>query len=307
MNRIDRLFAITLQLQSKKRLRAQDLAKHFEVSERTIYRDMQALSESGVPVVALPGEGYELLEGFYLPPLVLTPEEASALFLGAQLLTAQASGQLPTDAASALAKLSMVLPKATRAEMARLTEIIRFFVTTNRFNLDEPRLATLQKAIHERRVVWLRYHALNNNEVSEREIEPVRLAYFNGAWYVEGYCRLRQGWRSFRLERIDQLKLRKERFTPRPEITQPGEKIHMIIRFAPEAVRWVRERQHYGFVREENDPDHAGVLMHYRLETISEIKPWLLSWGAAAEPLAPLALRDEIRQEIRKLHATLAE
>jgi predicted DNA-binding transcriptional regulator YafY len=272
------------------------------VSERTIYRDMQALSESGVPVVALPGEGYELLEGFYLPPLVLTPQEASALFLGAQLLTAQATGKLPTDAVSALTKLNLVLPKATRAEMARLTEIIRFFVTTARFNLDEPRLASLQKAIREQRVVWLRYHAFNSNEVSEREIEPTQLAYFNGAWYVDGYCRLRQGWRNFRLERIDQLKLRKERFTPRPAGYQPGEKIDMTIRFSSEAARWVRERQHYGFVREEDDPDHAGVLMHYRLETISEIKPWLLSWGAAAEPLAPPTLREEIRQEIRKLY-----
>ena len=73
MNRIDRLFAILLLIQRKRRVRAIDLAQAFEVSERTIYRDMAALSESGVPIVALPGAGYELVEGYYLPPLLFTP------------------------------------------------------------------------------------------------------------------------------------------------------------------------------------------------------------------------------------------
>ena len=98
MNRIDRLFAITLLLQARGRLRAKDLAVWFEVSERTIYRDIAALSESGVPVVSLPGEGYELMEGFFLPPLLFTSVEASALLLGAQMLTSHATGRLPASA-----------------------------------------------------------------------------------------------------------------------------------------------------------------------------------------------------------------
>ncbi len=306
MNRIDRLFAITLQLQSKKHLRAQDLARIFEVSERTIYRDMAALSESGVPVISLPGDGYELMEGFYLPPLLLTPGEASALFLGAQMLMAQAAGKLPKDAETALAKLALVLPKTTRSEMERLLEIIRIIMPTARFDLDEPRLMTLHKAIREQRVVWIRYHAYNSNSISERELEPNRLAFYNSAWYVAGFCRLRQEWRSFRLERIDQLKLLKQRFTPRAPVTKPGERIDVRIRFAREVVRWVRERQHYGFTVEESEPTD-GVIMHYRLEALSEIKPWLLSWGAAAEPLAPPELRAEIQQEIAKLHKLLTD
>jgi predicted DNA-binding transcriptional regulator YafY len=307
MNRIDRLFAITLQLQSKKHLRAQDLARIFEVSERTIYRDMAALSESGVPVVSLPGDGYELMEGFYLPPLLLTPAEASALFLGAQMLLAQAAGKLPSDAERALAKLTLVLPKTTRSEIERLLEIIRIIIMpTARFDLDEPRLTTLHKAIGERRVIWLRYHAYNSNAISEREVEPTSLAFFNGAWYVAGFCRLRQDWRSFRLERIDQVKLLKQRFTPRPTVAKSGEPLTVRIRFASDIVRWVRERQHYGFTGEEVETAE-GVIMHYRLESLSEIKPWLLSWGASAEPLAPPELRHEIQQEIAKLHKLLTD
>jgi predicted DNA-binding transcriptional regulator YafY len=94
MNRIDRLFGILLILQNQPRVRAQDLAERFEVSKRTIYRDITALSEMGVPIVSLPGEGYELMEGFYLPSLIFTDDEAIALFLGARLLIQQAAGAL---------------------------------------------------------------------------------------------------------------------------------------------------------------------------------------------------------------------
>src|SRR5688572_24289103 len=126
MKRSDRLFALLLLLQVGRRVRARDLAARLEVSERTVYRDVAALSEAGVPVVALPGAGYELAEGFYLPPLVFTPGEAGALSLGARLLAAQTSGRLPRDAERALEKIAAVLPAATRREVERLTEVIGF-------------------------------------------------------------------------------------------------------------------------------------------------------------------------------------
>src|SRR5262245_45552183 len=114
MNRIDRLFAILLKLQGKSPITSLDLARSFEVSQRTVYRDIAALSEMGVPVVALPGEGYTLMEGFYLPPLVFTPSEATALFLGARMLALEAAGCLPADAEQALTKIAHILPDKTR-------------------------------------------------------------------------------------------------------------------------------------------------------------------------------------------------
>jgi len=301
MNRIDRLFAITLLLQSKRRVRAQDLARRFEVSERTIYRDMFALSESGVPVVSLPGEGYELAEGFYMPPLRFTSQEARALFLGTQMLVTHTTGRLPTDAEGALAKIAAVLPKDLRADVERLTQIIGFVAPTARFDLDEPKLATLQTAIRERRVVWLRYHSFNKNEVTEREVEPHALSYYSGAWYMDGYCRLRCDVRGFRLDRVDSLRLLKATFKPRTASRAEAGTLTARIRFAPASARWVRERQHYAFVRETPDPDEGGVIMEYRVNTLDELKTWLLGWGAAAEPLAPPELRAMIRDEILKL------
>ncbi|MCP5097496.1 MAG: WYL domain-containing protein, partial [Chloroflexi bacterium] len=86
MNRVDRLMAYLLMFQSRGLMRAQDFAAQFEISERTVYRDIQALSEVGVPIAAMPGEGYRLMDGYYLPPITFTPEEARALFLAVSML-----------------------------------------------------------------------------------------------------------------------------------------------------------------------------------------------------------------------------
>ena len=121
MNRIDRLFAILLELQHKRRVRAQDLARQFEISKRTIYHDMSALNQMGIPIASLPGEGFELVEGFYLPPLMLNENEAIALLLGSRLLTQQAAGSVTQAADSALAKIKVTLPEQVRVKSEALS------------------------------------------------------------------------------------------------------------------------------------------------------------------------------------------
>lgn len=266
---------------------------------------MAALSEMGVPLVSLPGEGYELMEGFYLSPLIFTPAEASALFLGAQMLLQQAAGSLSSSAEQALAKITAILPQTTHEQVQRLTEIIRFILPRDRFNLDDSRLILLQQAILEQRVLHIRYHSYSRDETTERDIEPYQLFYSNGVWYVTGYCRLRQDQRDFRLDRVDALKLLTDTFTPRSSSPSTSQPIEIRVYFAAPTIRWVRERQHYAFVADiEESP--SGVVMRYRVDTFSEITPWLLSWGAAAEVLAPAELREQIRQEAFKLATMLA-
>jgi predicted DNA-binding transcriptional regulator YafY len=300
MNRIDRLFAITVLLQTRPRLRARDLAAFFEVSQRTIYRDIEALKESGIPVVGEPGAGYELVEGFFLPALQFTPAEAQALFLAAEMLKSQASGVLLGSLESALAKIAHTLPGDTLLEASRLVEIVRFFIPPERrFNFDQPHLLSLQKAIQERRVVWMRYHSYRQDQLTERQVEPESLQYSDGAWYLTGFCRLRQESRSFRLSRIEALALEDEIFRPRRVFPAPEVPLTVRIRFQPGILRWVRERQHYAFQHEE--PGDQGVVMTYRCNDFRELKPWVLSWGAAAEVLSPPGARQEIRAELQAL------
>ena len=297
MNRIDRLFGILLILEHKRRVRAQDLAEEYEVSKRTIYRDMSALNQMGVPIASLPGEGFELVEGFYIPPLMFNENEAVALILGSRLLTQQAAGSFTQSADSALAKITVALPEQVRARAEALTNIIGFVTPNAKFDLDDPQLLLIQKAIQEKRVVHIRYRGYRKDEVTERNVEPHQLFYSDGAWYFEGYCRLRKDIRAFRLSRIEKINSLKEMFAKkRAGKTKNQKMIEIKIRFAAGVVRWVRERQHYGFQSEEND-----VVMVYHVEDVSEITTWILGWGDAAEVLSPKELRKNLRETALKL------
>jgi predicted DNA-binding transcriptional regulator YafY len=301
MNRIDRLFAILLLIQRKRCLRAVDLAQAFEVSERTIYRDMTALSESGVPIVALPGTGYQLTEGYYLPPLLFSPDEAAALFLSIHMLLAHTTGGIHANATSALAKIAVILPTPLRQTTERIAGTVQFFKPAARFTGDDPHVVSIQQAIQEHRVARLCYHSYHRDEITERDVELHTLTYANGVWYCSGYCRLRQAVRGFRLSRVLQLRLLDDTFEPRDLPPHVSESILVRVRFDSHIVPWVRERQHYAFQTEEPSGDVPGTIMVYQVQTLAEIVPWLLSWGAAAEPLEPPELRVHIRQEALKL------
>ena len=300
MNRIDRLFAILLTLQHKRRVRAHDLARQFEISKRTIYRDMSALNQMGIPIASLPGEGFELLEGYYVPPLMFKEEEAVALTLGLRLLTQQTAGSLTHSADSALSKIKVVLPDPIRARSEALTNIIGFITPDQKFDLDEPQLLVIQNAIHERRVLHIRYHGYQRDQRTERDVEPHRLFYADGTWYLEGYCRLRKDVRAFRLSRIETMTSIKGTFKKiRAGQPEKPKKLVIKIRFSPGIVRWVHERQHYGFQREETLP--GGVVMTYTVHDRSEITPWIMSWGHEAEVLSPRDLRTSLRETAKKL------
>ena len=304
MNRIDRLFGILLQLQSKKRVHSKELASAFEVSERTIFRDIAALAELGVPITTEWGEGYSLMEGFYLPPLIFTPDEASSLFLGARMLSCQAAGKLADASHQALVKLEAALPKATSEQVEELSETIRFMLPERRFNLDDRRLMTLRQAIKHRQVIDITYHSYIRDEVTQRQVEPYELIYGGDSWYVRGHCRLRHDTREFRLDRIDGLRLLDETFTRRILSESGGDYEIVQVRFAAEDRRWVDEYQNYAFQYEETLPD-GSVIMIYHPNHALEMKPWLLMWGARANILSPLSLRAAIREEALKLAQVL--
>lgn len=243
MNRTDRLFAITVLLQKQKRIRAVDLARMFDISERTVYRDILALNESGIPIVSLPGFGYELMEGYVLPPLMFSAREARSLFLAGDMLAARSQGQLARDVQQALNKLTIALPKNVREETEHFSKAMRVMLPETRFDLDDPKLSGLYQAIRERRVVYLTYHSYKENRLTEREVEPLELNLAEGSWYLNAFCRLRQAHRAFRLSRIDTVRLRDEIFQLRqPEVAQAVKQAVEVL-FDKTVVRWVRERQ----------------------------------------------------------------
>jgi predicted DNA-binding transcriptional regulator YafY len=303
MNRIDRLFGITTRLQARGHLRAADLANIYEVSVRTIYRDIAALSESGVPIVSLPGRGYSLVDGYFLPPLLLSTREATALVIGARWLAGQASADIASAAEESVAKILAVVSADARRELRELDDVLdltMFPEPREQLDVGDERVRALWQAILERRLTTLRYFGRNRGQQTVRTVEPLRLGYANGAWYLTAYCRDRQEERAFRLDRIERLDVESEKFPAR--LTTPIQErpaIDVIVRFRGDISRWVRERQHWSFVSEETTKD--GLLVRYRPVDLDEIAPWLLGWGTAAEVIAPRELRDHLRNEAKSL------
>jgi predicted DNA-binding transcriptional regulator YafY len=305
MNRVDRLFNILLILQRRKKIRAEDLAQELEISKRTVYRDLSALSEMGVPLVAIPGEGYALVEGFYLPPLSFSAEEAAALFLGARMLAAQASGQLAKTAATATEKIAQVVPENTRRKIEEIVDPIHFYGVPETFDLSDTRLVQIREAIEAHHPLLIHYFSYSQGEFTQRIVEPDYLSYSDGAWYLSAYCRLRQDERVFRVDRIEYLKVLPETFQPKDTPPDEPSYTQVRVRFLQETLRWVRERQHYGYVEDEKVLKNGDTIMVYQVERLSEIQPWLLRWGAKAEVLSPPDLRKTIREEAEKLLALL--
>ncbi|MEZ4676266.1 MAG: YafY family protein [Caldilineaceae bacterium] len=304
MNRVDRLLGYLLVFQSHDLVRAQDLAARFEVSERTVYRDIEALYEVGVPLVGMPGEGYQLMPGYYLPPVMFTTDEAQALFLAIGLLTGLAEPGPTLDAAQAtLDKLRVILPKSTLAQVEALQAVIGFYnLGRHKLDLDNPTLHQLQQAIQKQRVIVLQYHAQHNNQITERAVEPLQLAYLDNVWVLTAWCRLREDQRSFRLDRIDRLTVTRETFPNRA--LQPRGRSEsgtaVVVWVSDKIARWMREAQYFAFVREER-AEGAGLLMHYQVRDVDKFIHWLLQWGAAVEVVAPPEVRLAVAQEVAAL------
>jgi predicted DNA-binding transcriptional regulator YafY len=295
MNRVDRLFAILLFLQRKRRVTAQELAAHFQLSERTIYRDMRALSETGIPVDGTPGEGYHLLEGFTLPPLALNEGEAKAVALAMRWFEQITIGSIRQHSVTSLAKIEAILPSSLRREVQQLGQIVNYYPHQFPLDWEDHHLHLILNAIQTHQVLRIQYRKLEAAGNQSREIEPLHLTFAQGGWYLEAFCRLRQDLRDFRLSRIEVLEVVDEHFTPRWVMPPKLNFITVRVRFTPSVQRQVEERQHYAFVRQQ---ENVSV---YEVTQLTEIQDWLLGFGARAEVLEPPALRAWLKQEAETL------
>jgi predicted DNA-binding transcriptional regulator YafY len=308
MNRTDRLLAMVLELQRKGRRRAEDLAASFEISRRTVYRDVQALCEAGVPVVALPGQGYALMDGYFLPPLSFSTDEATMLLLGSAFVAEHFDSQYKAAARSASRKIEAVLSQKLRREVDYLQNSIAL-VPMNMPRGESEILRRIRRAIIERRTLQFLYHtrfsADGTSRRNRREADPYGLLNYAGAWYLVAYCHLRKALRNFRLERIKELEILETSFS-RPagfqlENPQPDHQRGLIIRalFDPEIADWVREARTF-FVEEMQDTT-GGLLVSLRVRSENEVVNWLLSWGGKVKVLEPPSLQKRLIQEAEKI------
>jgi len=214
MRRADRLFRIVQMLRSGRLKTAHALAERLQVSERTIYRDVRDLQLAGQPIEGEAGVGYTLRRDFDLPPLMFTPEELTALVLGARLVEAWGGAESVQAARSALARIEAVLPEELAARLDRIALYAPGFKmpAAHRKLLDQLHAACLSRTVLE-----FSYTRLNEDvsKAEQRTVRPLALAFWSGVWTLSAWCETRNDFRTFRLDRIESLVITGRVFTPK--------------------------------------------------------------------------------------------
>ncbi len=213
MNRIDRLMGIITLLQAKKHRSLPQIAEQFSISERTVFRDLRAIGEIGVPVFFEPEKGYSVGNGFFLPPVSLTVEEANALSLAEPLVLRFADKSIQKHFGTALLKIKMVLGHTQQEKMEQSQAQTAHFVPDKYEHLmpSTDFLSPLQSAIVNKNIVRIEYQNLQE-ETSAREIEPIGLTFYSLNWHLVAWCHLRQEYRDFRISRIQNLSVTLQSF-----------------------------------------------------------------------------------------------
>jgi predicted DNA-binding transcriptional regulator YafY len=210
--RLSRLTAILTQLQTKRLLTASELANKFSVSIRTIYRDIKALEQAGVPILTEEGKGYTLMEGYRIPPIMFTENQANALILAEQLILKNKDASFVKDYSEAIEKIKAVLGHTVKDKANLLSERTRFSQNINS-EKNSNNLSDLQFALTNFYLTKIEY-INESNKATDRLIEPFALLSTHENWLLVAWCRLRTEFRFFRLDRIKKLHILSEKFSP---------------------------------------------------------------------------------------------
>jgi predicted DNA-binding transcriptional regulator YafY len=307
MNRIDRLNALLIHLQGKPRVTMAELEERFGMVRRTLFRDIRALMDAGVPIGGDAGAGYFIVEGYHLPPVVFDKNEATALLMGAKFVEKNADPQTAQAFAQAMYKVKAVLRMSDKDFLDSLdrhvTVMARPQAETDRH------LAAIQTAIANHRVIAMNYQRPYHDDPTLREVEPLGLVFYAAHWHLVGYCRMRQALRDFRTDRMQRVEVRAETFDP---ATHPdyldfvmqslagSDAQEAVIRCSRKVARYMGEQKHYhGFVGEEAVGDD--IRMRFATGSYDFLARWLLMFGDEVVVEGPQALQEQMAGLVREL------
>lgn len=310
LKKLNRIVAILTSLQAKRIVKAQDLADRFGVSLRTIYRDVKTLESAGVPILSEAGIGYSVMDGYRLPPVMFTREEAGSLVTGEKLMKSFSDKSLGTHYESAVTKIKSVLKGYDKEWIDAFEDQILVNSPQELFNSEiSNSLELVIKGIAEKKSISLEYKAFSE-EVSLRELEPVGIFHASNYWYILGYCLLRKDYRQFRTDRILAIYSTNNRFTLKhaklSEFMQrdrviPRTKVRILV--DKKIARFiVNTKKHYGFVSEIDTP--YGIEMTFMTIEITDSFPrWYLGFADYMDILEP----EELKTNVRNLVASISE
>ncbi|QQK80076.1 YafY family transcriptional regulator [Salicibibacter cibi] len=295
--KLDRLLGITMELLTNKRVTASELASRFEVSVRTIYRDIELINQSGIPVASFSGTdgGFEIMNGFFLSKQHFSIDDFSVIYNLLKSMEGAVGGNTFTSLVNKLGSLQPALLDE------RLQKKIVFDMSTS-VEEKEILLLLLEAIDQSKRVTFTYINA--SGQISERKIEPLNLLWGQGAWYLDGYCLLRKDNRYFRMSRISKPEVLEETFDPRADskrlVHSEEQGIDVHLRFNLTAQPRVFEQfpGEYTFHGDFVDVQTIFYSKEYALSVI-------LSYGSKVEILSPNDLRQDVidkLNEIRKIY-----
>ena len=303
--KVDRLVSIIMILLEKKRIGAQELADRFEVSPRTIYRDIDAINMAGIPVRSTSGVGggFEIMPEYKMDKRVFSTAELSALLMGLTNLSGMVRGE---ELLSALAKVRSFIPadKAKEIDLKANQICIDLRPWMGNRNI-QPCLETIKTALQENRLLSFAYVDGHGNQ-TERIVEPYQLVLKGSHWYFQGYCRFRQDYRLFRLSRISNLQMTADTFAPREyqkpvlDYSEALEAMQTSIQLRIHKSIMDRVLDFCGFENFTPDgEDH--YLVEYPFIENDYYYDMLLSFGQACECLAPTRIREELKRRAQAI------
>ena len=308
MNHIERLNAILIHLQSKRIVKASEIAERFEISLRTVYRDIRALEESGVPIGAEAGVGYFLMDNYKLPPVMFTKEEASALLFGEKLVEKMSDDGMKAEFCSALFKIKAILNPEEKDRLEKLySQISVLNYTSSNVNFNRLFLSEIQQALVSKQVLEIDYQAGYGAPATKRLVEPIGLCNYSRRWHLFAWCRLRSEYRDFRLDRIQDLRISTENFKGKQHISMDeftrklnviSDKANISLIMKTDRIKLINESKYwYGFTEEEKVDDQTSRLRFANNE-LRGFATWIISSGSYAKVEEPEELKQIADQYI---------
>lgn len=305
--KVDRLVSIIMILLEKKRVSAQELANTFEVSPRTIYRDIDAISMAGIPIRSTSGVGggFEIMPDYKVDKKVFSVDDLSALLMGLSSLFNMTRGN---ELINALAKVKSFIPADRAKDIELKTNQICIDLSPWVSNRNtQSYLEIIKTSLQENKVISFRYIDRHGNETA-RTVEPYQLVLKSNQWYFQGYCLYRNDYRLFRLSRMTDLEMSKETFVPRAyqkPILDIGEivetlQIRIKIRIHKSIMDRVLDLCAYEYFTPDGD-EH--FIVNFPFIDRDYYYDMLLSFGDKCECLEPLYVREKVKRKILNIAA----
>lgn len=315
MNRLNRLTAILTQLQSKRHVSAEEIANRFEISLRTVYRDMRALEEAGVPITGEAGKGYTLVEGYRLPPVMFDEKEAFSLLLAEKIIEKFSDREIGQHFQSALIKIKSVLKDQQKSAIDQLDEQVIYY----KRELDSPSknekaIQRIMSALATNKVLQFNYTSFIKEENTSRSVEPIGMYFSLGNWYLIAFCKLRNDYRTFRIDRIQKINITEEHFTTNhPSLKSYLKKMEegnqlkkVIIQMDLSHVKYIdNHKYNQGFVLQEKIDNK--VQLTFMVDSIEFFVRWIISIGDIVTVISPKALSERMSALLNTMTSKLQE